>query len=141
MLFSLDEHELRTEGLQHKPLEFGQELTETAISVSVIDYERSVRESCEYDPVFNDRIEDLQSYSLDELESALSLSSSDLFSARNDLERFVAVNVDMNGKIPPEMQQHFVECREKLSAAVVRHEMLLTAIKLKQQNNSEAADI
>jgi len=140
MLFAIQEHELRMEGLQREPLEFGPELTEAEISVSIIDYERSVRESCEYDPAFNERIDALQSYSPDELESALSLSSSELFSARNELERFVAVNGGMDGKIPPEMQQRFAECRERLSAAIVRHEMLLKAIELKRQTN-EATDI
>lgn len=134
MQFPIAEHELRMEGLQPEPLEFKYPLSEAAISTKITDYERDVRESCEYDPMFVMRIEALQdNYSLDELKYVLSASSGDMFSARNELERFVSLNTEPGKDLPPEAQRGFAECCKKLAYAVIRHEMLQNAIKRKEQ--------
>ena len=134
MLFELQEHELNLDGIPRPELEFNSELTEAEIAVSVIDYEKAMRESCVYDPGFNLKITDLcENYSLDELQSALSLSSSDLFSARNELERFVSVNTGASCELPPELQSAFAEYRDRLADAIARNEMIKTAIDLKMQ--------
>lgn len=133
MLYSIDEHELCLDGLPREHLDLDQDLSDAEISVSLIDYEKSIRESCVYDPAFRGKISDLcKNYSLDGLESALSMSSSDVFAARNDLERFVSVNVGMDGKLSPEMQDQLAGYRTALENAIVRNEMLKTAIELKQ---------
>ena len=140
MLFSIDEHELCLDGLSREHLDLDRnDLSEAELSVSIIDYERNIRESCVYDPAFSRKITDLcNNYSLDELESALSLSSSDVFAARNDLERFISVNIGMDGELPPELQSQLAEYQAVLESAIVRNEMLKTAIGLKQTENIES---
>ena len=59
MIYSIDEHELRLDGLPREHLDFDEELSEAEISVSIIDYERNIRESCVYDPAFSGKISDI----------------------------------------------------------------------------------
>lgn len=134
MLFNIQEHELRIEGLQKEPLTLGTDLSDAEISSSIIDYEKGVCEACEYDPMFNIRIEDLQhNYSLDELKSAMSENSCALFAARNELERFISINTGLTESFTAELQRRFNECKETLANAILRQEMLRKAVEIKEQ--------
>ena len=79
MLWEVNEHELSDFGMQKKTLEVSPEDSEADFYAQCIDYERELAESCQYDPEFIVRIDELcENYTLDELFSKCDVVSNHL---------------------------------------------------------------
>ena len=127
MLWEVNEHELSNLGMQKKTLEVSPEDSEAEFYTQCIDYERDLSESCQYDPEFIMRIDELcENYTLDELQQMKSVYSEDLFSAQNDLLTFMSVN---SGELSPEQHAEFEQCLRKLEEAIIGNTILANAIE------------
>jgi len=126
MLWEVNEHELSNLWMQKKTLEVSPEDSEAEFYTQCIDYERDLSESCQYDPEFIMRIDELcENYTLDELQQMKSVYSEDLFSAQNDLLTFMSVN---SGELSPEQHAEFEQCLRKLEEAIMGNTILANAI-------------
>lgn len=126
MLWEVNEHELSDFGMQKKTLEVSPECSEVEFYAQCIDYERELAESCQYDPEFIVRIDELcENYTLDELQQMKSVYSEDLFSAQNDLLTFMSVN---SGELSLEQHAEFEQCLKKIEEAIMVNTMLENAI-------------
>ena len=116
MLWEVNEHELSDWGLQKAHLELSPECTEAEFYAQCIDYEKQIAESCQYDPEFVMRVEELcDNYTLDELQKMKSEFSEDLFSAQNELLTFLSFH---SGELSPEQQADFNLDVEKIEDAI-----------------------
>lgn len=127
MIWEVNEHELSDFGMQKEPLEISPGCSEAEFYAQCIDYERELAESCQYDPEFIVRVDELcENYTLDELQQIKSVYSEDLFSAQNELLTFMSLN---SGDLSPEQQAEFEQCLEKIEDAIMGNAILAAAIE------------
>lgn len=127
MLWEINEHELNDLGLQKARFDISSECTEAEFYAQCIDYEKQIAESCQYDPEFIMKVEDLcDNYTLDELQKIKSVYSEDLFSAKNDLLTFLSLH---SGELTPEQQADFNLYVEQIEDTILCCAMLDTAIE------------
>ena len=127
MLWEVNEHELSDFGLQNEHLEIIPDCSEAEFYTQCINYEKQIAESCQYDPEFIVKIDELcENYTLEELQKMKSVFSEDLFTAQNELLTFISVN---SGGLSIEQQEVFFSCVEKVEDAILCNVMLDTAIK------------
>ena len=138
MFYSLDEHEMRIEGINKPQLELGSKFSPLELEVRCVDFEKKIAEDCLYLPEFWYRIDELcKHYTTNDLLRASSLYATDLFSARNELLQFMSVNSACEGKIPSELKNEFERLQKKLSNAIIYDKMLRIAIEIKQQETAQ----
>ncbi len=135
MLYSLDEHEMRIEGINKPQFELGRKLAPLELEAQCIDFEKKIAEDCLYLPEFSYKIDELcKNYTTNDLLRAHSLYATDLFSVRNELLQFMSVNSSFEGEIPDNLRNEFERLQKKLSDAIIYDKMLKIAIEIKQQD-------